>query len=64
MYDAKLGVILFAQLHVIFETYDDSIILPTSTPSTPLSTSFSVDTLLMQTNRGTERREKEQLEIK
>ena len=30
---------------------------PTSTPSMPLSTSFSVDTLLMQTKRATERME-------
>jgi hypothetical protein len=29
-----------------------------------LSTSFSVDTLLMQTKRATERRGKEQLEMK
>ena len=58
MYDAKLGAILFAQLHVIFETYDDTIILPASTPSTSLSTSFSVDILLMHTKRATERMEK------
>jgi hypothetical protein len=64
MYDAELGTILFAQLHVIFEIYDDTIISPTSSPSTSLSTSFSVDILLRLFKRGTERREKEQLEIK
>jgi hypothetical protein len=37
---------------------------PTSAPSMSLSTSFSVDILLMQTKRATERGDKEQLEMK
>jgi hypothetical protein len=57
MYDTKLGVILFDQLHVIFEIYNNTIISLTSTPSMSLSTSFSLDTLLMQTKRATERME-------
>ena len=64
MYGTKLGAMLFAQLHVIFETYRKPSSPSTSAPSMSLSTSFSVDILLMQTKRATERREKEQLEMK
>jgi hypothetical protein len=45
MYDAKLGTILFVQLHVIIETYKQPSFFPTSAPSMSLSTSFSVDIL-------------------
>jgi hypothetical protein len=64
MHGAKLGTILFAQLHVIIETYEKTSAPPTSAPSMSLSTSFSVDILLMQTKRATERSGKEQLEMK
>ena len=63
MYGAKLGAILFAQLGIIFETYEKTIIFPTSAPSMSLSTSFSVGILLMQTKRATERRERDLLRM-
>ena len=64
MNGTKLGAILFAQLGIIFETYEKPSSPPTSAPSMSLSTSFSVDILLMQTKRATERSGKEQLEMK
>jgi hypothetical protein len=64
MYHAKLGTVLFAQLHIIIETYKKTSSPPTSAPFMSLSTSFSVDILLMQTKKATERSGKEQLEIK
>ena len=61
MYDTKLGAILFAQLGIIFETYEKPSSPPTSASSMSLSTSFSVGILLMQTKRATERRERDLL---